>query len=447
MKATSLSLRLILLACLSISVALATLAFVFNSLFYSYFEERMYSELDQHLKQLTANLSFDNQGNIFVTPLPDPRFNLPFSGLYWQAQEINGQEVFSKSLWTSSIDIPVGETPGQQLRTSVVTNLGVPLLTLSWTILLNDETEIRSVTLSVAIDETEVQEAAAGFRTTILKWLALIFAGLIAAAWVQVRLGLAPLEDIRKKVGKIRAGDEFKLEGTFPNEVQPLADEVNELLERHNTSLASARDRASDLAHGLKTPLTVMLTLALDLRTAGQDEIADEIETQVSSMRYYIERELARVRTQSPAGIQTDAAPVVHKMVSTIRRFPRDEPLDWQVEITEELRTPFDEHDFSELLGNIFDNARKWAKSRVRVIGKTLPDGSAEILIEDDGPGVPNEMLPSILARGERLDPDVQGTGLGLAICADMIESYGAEFILDRSSLGGLAVTIRWKFD
>lgn len=447
MKATSLSFRLILLACLSISLALATLAVVFNSLFYSYFEERVYSELDQHLKQLTANLSFDAQGNIVVAPLPDPRFNLPFSGLYWQAQEIDGQEVFSKSLWTSSINVPVSETPGKQLRTSVLTNQGVPLLALGWTILVGGDTAMRSVALSVAIDETEVQEAAAGFRTTILKWLALMFGGLIAAAWVQVRLGLAPLEDLRKKVEKIRAGDELRLKGTYPSDVQPLADEVNELLELHSTSLSSARDRASDLAHGLKTPLTVMLTLALDLRAVGQDGVAAEIEEQVSSMRYYIERELARVRTQTPAGITTDALPVVKKMVNAIRKFPREEPLDWEVEIPDNLRTPFDEHDLSELLGNIFDNARKWAKSRVRISGETLSDGATEILIEDDGPGVAEEMLSTILTRGERLDPNVQGHGLGLAICADMAESYGAEFVLERSALGGLAVTVRWQFD
>ena len=150
MKATSLSFRLILLACLSISLALATLAVVFNSLFYSYFEERVYSELDQHLKQLTANLSFDAQGNIVVAPLPDPRFNLPFSGLYWQAQEIDGHEVFSKSLWTSSINVPVSETPGKQLRTSVLTNQGVPLLALGWTILVGGDTAMRSVAWRVS---------------------------------------------------------------------------------------------------------------------------------------------------------------------------------------------------------------------------------------------------------------------------------------------------------
>ena len=203
MKASSLSLRLILLAFLSTFVALSTLAVVFNSLFHSYFEERVYFELGQHLKQLTANLTIDQNGNLVVTPLPDPRFNLPFSGIYWQAQEIDGQEVVSKSLWTSSIHIPLNDVPGQKVRTAVMAEHGVPLLTLGWTVLLEGDPKPRAIALSVAIDETEVQEAATGFRTTILKWLFLMFVGLILASWVQVRLGLAPLEKLRKKVEQL----------------------------------------------------------------------------------------------------------------------------------------------------------------------------------------------------------------------------------------------------
>jgi signal transduction histidine kinase len=108
------------------------------------------------------------------------------------------------------------------------------------------------------------------------------------------------------------------------------------------------------------------------------------------------------------------------------------------------LGTPFDAHDLAEMLGNLFDNARKWAKSQVHIHGESLPDGRASITVEDDGPGVPDDMLATIVARGGRLDPSVQGTGLGLTICADMAESYGATFTLSKSPLGGLSVTIMW---
>ena len=445
MKTSSLGLRLILLACLSISVALIATTFVLNTLFHDFFEERIFSELDRDLIQLTANLSIEQDGSISVEPLTNPRFGLPFSGLYWQAVEPEKQAVVSRSLWAGSYEFPVNPIAGQRTRLEIDSNQGVPLLITGWTILIGEGDQRRAITLSVATNESEVIEATAKFRSAFILWLALMFLGLIIASWVQVRLGLVPLETLRKKVEQVRSGAKDKLEGPFPSEVQPLAGEVNELLALHETSLADARERASDLAHGLKTPLTVMQTIARDLRKVKQGEQADEIDTQVASMRHYIERELARVRTQVPSSAKTQAAPVVDKMVSTIRRFPRETPLDWHVDIPDDLNTPFDAHDLSEMLGNVLDNARKWAKSQVRIHSEILPDGRASIVIEDDGPGVPDDMLPTILARGERLDPSVQGTGLGLAICADMAESYGAEFTLSKSPLGGLSVTIMWQ--
>jgi signal transduction histidine kinase len=445
MKTSSLGLRLILLACLSISVALIATTFVLNALFHDFFEERIFSELDRDLIQLTANLSIEESGDLSVDPLTNPRFGLPFSGLYWQAVEPETQAVVSRSLWGSSYDFPASPIAGQRTRIEIDSSQGVPLLITGWTILIGEGDQQRAITLSVATNESEVIEATAKFRSAFILWLALMFLGLIIASWVQVRLGLVPLETLRKKVEQVRSGANNKLEGPFPSEVQPLASEVNELLTLHETSLTDARERASDLAHGLKTPLTVMQTIARDLRKVNQSEQADEIDTQVASMRHYIERELARVRTQVPSNAKTQAAPVVDKMVSTIRRFPRETPLEWHVDIPDDLTTPFDAHDLSEMLGNILDNARKWANSQVRIYSKNLPDGRASITIEDDGPGVPDEMLRTILARGERLDPSVQGTGLGLAICADMAESYGAEFTLAKSELGGLSVTIMWQ--
>jgi signal transduction histidine kinase len=445
MKTSSLGLRLILLACLSISVALIATTFVLNALFHDFFEERIFAELDRDLIQLTANLSIEQDGDLSVEPLTNPRFGLPFSGLYWQAVEPEKQAVVSRSLWGGSYDFPANPIAGHRTRLEIDSSQGVPLLITGWTILIGEGDQQRAITLSVATNESEVIEATAKFRSAFILWLALMFLGLIIASWVQVRLGLVPLETLRKKVEQVRSGAKDKLEGPFPSEVQPLAGEVNELLALHETSLADARERASDLAHGLKTPLTVMQTIARDLRKVNQTEQADEIDTQVASMRHYIERELARVRTQVPSNAKTQAAPVVDKMVSTIRRFPRETPLDWHVDIPDDLNTPFDAHDLSEMLGNVLDNARKWAKSQVRIHGEALLGGQSSITIEDDGPGVPDDMLPTILARGERLDPAVQGTGLGLAICADMAESYGADFTLAQSPLGGLSVTIMWQ--
>ncbi len=444
MKSSSLSLRLILLACVSIFLALGATGLFLNKTFYNYFEERIYTELDQYLKQVTARIVINPDNSISVQPLPDPRFALPFSGLYWQVTEAGQDPVLSRSLWGKTIDLPPNPVPGEEVRGSVTADNGVPLLALGWTILLGDEDNRRVLSLTVAVDKSEVVKAAAGFRLAFLQWLSLMFLALIIASWFQVRLGLAPLEAIRKKVEQVRSGARDRLEGRFPKEVRPLVLEVNELLDLHQKSLTSARARASDLAHGLKTPLAVMLALARDLRAKGDEATAKDIEDQVESMRHYIERELARVRTKTPAGHGAKAAPVVAKMVSAIERFPRETPLEWQVDVSDTLVTPFDEHDLSEMLGNTLDNARKWAKSLVRITGGHS-NGSDFLRIEDDGPGVSEDLFEAILERGEKLDPSVQGQGLGLAICADMAAAYGAEFTLGRAETGGLMVEIRWN--
>jgi len=443
MKTSSLFVRLILLACLSIFLALAATTIVLNKLFFAYFQERIYSELDQYLKQVTANITVEADGEIRVTPLPEPRFDLPFSGLYWQITEAGKPPILSRSLWGQPVPMPAVDTPGQERRADVVSADGVALLALEWQVLLGQGADRRAVAISVAIDKNEVIQAAAGFRNAFVVWLSLMFLALIAASWVQVRLGLAPLETLRKHVGRIRAGLQPRLDGRFPREVQPLVNEVNVLLDLHTESLASARARAGDLAHGLKTPLTVMLTLADELRDTGNQTAARAIREQVESMRHFVERELARARTRAPAGTATPALATVEKMVSVIRKFPADTPLEWQIDVPETLTTPFDEHDLSELLGNTLDNARKWAAGRIRVTGG---HGAAYdfLTISDDGPGVPDEKLSAVLSRGERLDDSVQGQGLGLAICADMTAAYGADLILSRAPLGGLAVEIRW---
>jgi signal transduction histidine kinase len=301
------------------------------------------------------------------------------------------------------------------------------------------------VELTVAINQTEVQRAATGFQFTMLRWMGFIFVGLILAAWVQVRLGLVPLETLRKKVEQVRSGKERRLHGDFPTEVRPLANEVNELLELHEITVAQARERASDLAHGLKTPLTIINTIARDLRKSGQAGAAEAIDSQIASMSHFIERELARVRVRAPGSGQSPALPVAERMLDAIKRFPREAPLQWRLQMADDFSTPFDEHDLSELLGNLLDNARKWAGSVVVLRGDVAADGTHGLTIEDDGKGVNEQQLAELGQRGRRLDPSAQGSGLGLAICMDLAAHYGAELQLGRSELGGLKVSVSWR--
>lgn len=445
MRLHSLAARLVLLACLSIGVALGTISFVLGGQFSRYFEDRVYAELSAHLDQLTANISFEDNQDIAVAPLLDPRFEAPFSGLYWQARLAGHPQVASRSLWTGRLDVPPPTQAGVLTRSEIAAPTGEQLLALTRAVRIGGKASPSLVGLTVAIEASEVQEAAAGFQATMLRWMAIIFVGLILAAWVQVKLGLAPLETLRKKVERVRNGKDSRLEGQFPTEVQPLAREVNELLDLHETTVTQARARASDLAHGLKTPLTIINTVARDLRKQGQDKAAAEIESQIASMSHFIERELARVRVRTARVAAAPARPVAEKMLDAIKRFPCGESLEWQLDMPADFTTPFDAHDLSELLGNQLDNARKWAKSVVRLSGHVRADGTHVLIIEDDGTGVNKTQRAKLGHRGRRLDPAAQGSGLGLAICADLAAHYDAEFLLERSDLGGLKASFIWQ--
>lgn len=444
MKLNSLAARLVLLACFSLTIALGSIGFVLSAQFNRYFEDRIYAELAAHLDQLTANLSFDENGGLVVIPLLDPRFETPFSGLYWQVKKEGQATVVSRSLWTGTLDIPPSETAGVLARSAFESPTGQPLLGLSRSVLVGQEAAPGLVQLSVAIDQSEVKKAAEGFQATMLFWMAIIFAGLILAAWVQVKLGLAPLETLRQRVERVRSGLDERLDGAFPREVRPLANEVNELLDLHDKTVRQARERAGDLAHGLKTPLAVMNTIARDLRQSGQGNTAAEIEQQIDSMSHFIGRELARVRVRPVRGGGILAKPVAQKMLAAIKRFPRAAELEWELDMPDDFSTPFDAHDLSELLGNLLDNARKWAKSKVRLTGVVCVDGTHMLMVEDDGEGASAKDRAALGQRGKRLDPSTQGNGLGLAICADLATHCGAEFTIERSKIGGLAVCLHW---
>lgn len=258
------------------------------------------------------------------------------------------------------------------------------------------------------------------------------------------RIGLRPLDTVRQRLAQIRSGEATRLGSVFPDEVLPLAAEVDHLLDEQERAIARARTRAADLAHGLKTPLTVLAADAKELRARGEFKLADEIESITASMRRHLERELVRART----GVRALAAPVqpirpvVDRVISVLQRSPRGRNLSWQVEVSDGLGVRVDEHDLLEILGNLAENAAKWAANTVRITGKQ--QGNTVILqVEDDGPGVPENQTSTVLARGGRLDESSPGSGLGLAIVNDLLEAHGGTISLHRSQLGGLLAEVR----
>jgi signal transduction histidine kinase len=444
MKRLSLSLRLLLVGGLSICAAIAATGVSIAYLFELYFEDRIIEELETQLVQLTGNLTINPDGTVEVAPMSDHRFDQPLSGLYWQIAREDGETILSRSLWDQKLEIANIDVLGQTISGRIQAPFGKQLMVLTWRISTEEVDPPEKITLTVATDLADLVSAAAKFRGNLASWLILLAVTLIVAAWMQVRIGLRPLEDIRTEIERTKSAPDARLRGDFPVEVVPLVDEVNSLLERQEQSLDEARAHAADFAHGLKTPLTVIAALNSEVGESDGDEISGQIDQQIAAMRIFIERELARSRSGGSPLHRCDLGKVATQVVSAIRRLPTDSEIEWQIDIPEDIQAPFDEHDMSELLGNLLDNARKYAASRV-VLKATREEGEGiRLSVNDDGPGVPEDQLDTIVERGERRDAVTQGQGLGLAIVRDLADSHGCDLTLQNLPGGGLSVSIKW---
>jgi signal transduction histidine kinase len=446
MRRGSLRLRLFAAGAASILVALTIAGIGLLLLFERHVERRIDIELEAHLRQLVSGIDRSPDGSLEVArPPAEPRFLEPLSGLYWQVTvEPNGPVLRSRSLWDASLDLPSDPLADTDVHQHIIAGPGPSsLLTVERSVTLPSNLGGARVRAAVAVDRGEVHAAGRVFGADLMPSLILLAAFLVAAAWAQVLIGLRPLHAVRRRLHEVRTGREARLGTNFPDEVRPLAAEVDHLLDAQEAAIARARTRAADLAHGLKTPLTILASDAEELRARGETSIADEIATVTDGMRRHVERELVRaragirVRTGAPQRLR----PVIEQIVGVLRRTPRGQPLNWEIAIADDLEVRADSQDIAEIFGSLGENAAKWAAGRVRVEGRC--EGTVvNVSVEDDGPGVPDDQIGSVLARGGRLDEAQPGTGLGLAIARELTEAYGGSLSLKRSSLGGLSVEV-----
>lgn len=441
----SLRFRLFATALLAIVVALGIAAFALTGIFEKQVQSRMRSELGNHMLQLISKIDLQAQGTDLLTDdvLADPRFDKPFSGLYWTIAPDKGAAIDSRSLWDKSLaDLPTTSAPGRPAYLEAPGPDGQELYIMQETIIAQTRAGDRKLVINIGVDHNELDAAVAGFRRDLMYYLGIIAGLLLLATWLQVRIGLNPLNAVKDQINAIRTGKLARLEGELPSEVQPLADEINDLLDTQADSLHKARARAGDLAHNLRTPLTVMGSLASDLERSGKQQLSEVLRDQTELMRRSVERELARARMAS--GRATAVHPpqgAIQRMVSAMQRMPRGNEIDWQVAEFPETPVAMDADDMLELFGNLLDNARKWCRAKVRITGRQ-DETHLHMLIEDDGPGVAQEQLATIGTRGKRLDETTQGAGLGLSIVEDLVSAYGLQLSFDRSELGGLAVRL-----
>lgn len=440
----SLGLRLFAAACVSIVVALVLSGAVLLLLFEKHVERRLRDEATIHLNQVIGGLSYANPPRVtFAEKLSDPRFEIPLSGLYWQIRDDERRLLLrSRSLWDTEMDLEADAlAPGVLHWHEVSGPSNTRLLVAERVVLLGEGDQLRRLRVSVGVDRADLDQAVKEFGGDTLPYLIALAVFLVLAAALYIRIGLAPLREVRDGVAAVRAGRTDRLAGAYPIEVNPLIGEINELLESRERSIENAQTWAADLAHGLKTPLTVLSADARRLREQGQEDIASSLEELAGTMSRRVDRELIRVRFKTGVDARqahADAGEAVRQVVRTLRRTPRGEKLDWDIGLLEQAEVGVGYEDLIELLGNVIENAVEWAQSRVRVT--LLAEEQVRLRVDDDGPGIPEADRARAAERGARLDEQRSGTGLGLAIARDIAEAYGGELVLEENEFGGLRV-------
>ncbi|SIO47721.1 Signal transduction histidine kinase [Rhodovulum sp. ES.010] len=435
MRRLSLRLRLALAGAVAVTLAILLSSLGLAALFGAHVERRALAELSVQLDQVLAGVERAPDGTLELTTAPaDPRFRQVYGGLYWQI-EAGGQVLRARALWDYEIPLPADTLgDGAEHVHDLPGPAGQPLLAIERSVTLPDRLGGDAMRAAVAMDRTDLAAARAGFLRDLIPYSALLAAALILAGWAQIAVGLRPLGAIRARVADIRTGRARRVGGDVPAEVQPLAAEVDGLLAAREQEVARARTRAGDLAHGLKTPLQALMGEAGRLRAEGRGAAADAVEEIAGAMRAHVDRELARTRV-AMRGRQgrADLADVVAGLVRVMRRTGEGARCDWRVDLPEGLAVAADPGDLSEALGALIENAARHARTRVE-IGAQPRGGRVQIVLRDDGPGIPPDRIDALMARGARAD--TRGSGLGLAIARDIAEALDGTLSLRPASPG-----------
>lgn len=435
----SLSIRLVAGALIWLALMLAAGGGVLAVAFRNTVEDEFTHRLDAILRAMMAATEIAPDGTVSVVrPLGDPRFDQVFSGWYWQISEPSGRSVRSRSLWDFAIPTTTGGTE-PQIRT-LVGPRGQPLLAVERDLTFPDA--IGSVHLLVAADRREVSQGVRRFNLLLITALGLLGGGLLVAILIQVRFGLRPLRAMAADLAAVREGKRARLSGRYPPEIAPLAEAMNGVLDNDEELINRARTHVGNLAHALKTPLAVV---GAELDNEPDRQV---LVDQLKVMRRLVEHHLARASAVAGAGrtlgVGVPIREVVDSLAAVLSKMFADRVVTIENDVPEDSAFRGQRDDLEEMLGNLMENACKWATSRIRVT--TIEDHEGQTLsVEDDGPGMSDEEADNAVRRGRRLDEMVPGWGLGLSIVSDLVDVNGGTMEFGRSPLGGLNATLRFR--
>ncbi|MEG3619331.1 sensor histidine kinase [Magnetovibrio sp. PR-2] len=439
----SVSLRLIILSLAWIVTALAVGGWVLAAHFEQHVERSFDAELERNIADTLAFVEVVN-GRATMRERPaNPNYNRPLSGWYWQLSVDGGAVERSRSLWDQVLEDVREPASGEVKAYNASGPGGEELRMVVKTYQLSNFSQPVSIAYAGPLDV--IEDAAVEFSEALAVSMLVLGLGLLVAVVLQIIWGLRPLSLVRTKLADVHAGEAAKMDGEFPSEVEALVNDLNSLLDHNAQVIERARTHTGNLAHALKTPLAVLSNEADKL-----DENSPRIvREQVQSMNELVKRHLARARAAgglAAPGQVLDLAEVLTPLQRTLVRIYQNKNDGAGVAISlnalDGFRVAGEREDLDEMLGNLLDNACKWAASKVEVTAQR--DGRQVLIrIADDGPGIADEATDTVLQRGKRLDEATPGSGLGLAIVLELAELYHGSLRLRRSDFGGLEARLR----
>jgi signal transduction histidine kinase len=443
----SLRARLIIGAAIWIAIGVYAAGIFIAALFRQFATDLVDAELRKHLEELVTLIDVDADGFPHLyRPLSDPLFSQVGSGFSWQVSRSGKSLIKSTSASTDELPVPDDALGTNELRKLIIREQRGPMIVLERLFLPEGGTP-PPLRIQIGAESAVVDGMLPTFDIPLTFSLALLALALIAAAALQVSFGLQPMSRLRRALGAIGSGKAAKLPADFPSEVQPLVDDLNNLIEINSQMVLRARAQAGNLAHALKTPLAVLTDEASRLESRGEAESAAVILQQSQRMQRQIDYQIARARaaaSRSVPGVVAPVAPTVNNIITAMQRLYDAKNLRMNVDVDARCVALCDPMDLNEMLANLIDNACKWAAQTIAIRGFIDESRNQDVIaVEDDGPGLPAEAMDVVFRIGERLDEQVPGSGLGLPIVRDLAQLYGGEVRLENSVTGGLRAILK----
>ncbi len=449
----SLTFRVIAFSTIWAVLALIVVGTIISTLYRQASERGFESLLSAHLFNLIGSVGIADDGRLIGSPdLGDLRFSEPNSGWYWSVEPVSGGTSGDLHSTSMTQDIPSPSPTEVPFNANYQRNYTTDGIKSEELEVFESEFQLdnkgRVARFRVMGNRSELEREISGFEQRLATYLLIFGLGMIAINAVAILLGLQPLGRVRRALALVRQGTARRLDGRFPTEIEPLANETNALIENNKRIVERSRTQVGNLAHSLKTPLAVLLN---EGRALGGDKgrlIVDQASAMQTQVEHYLQR--ARVAAQRDSVVyRTPVGALLRRLVRVVEKLNPGTSISLHLP-EEEVLFAGEKEDLEEIAGNLLENAMKWAKSQVAVTVEPQFDaqtgaGTFRLAIDDDGPGIPEDKAREALQRGRRLDETKPGSGLGLAIVSDLVKEYGGTLALERSKLGGLSAVVVLK--